>query len=309
MIKINIVDFVEKSLPKKVYENGHGEVWWSAHRIPEMHNISMGWESIRNPSEDDSLLVLEPYCVSPTEYDASFAKKFKYVFTWAPQVYQGSELKVIQINHPGRRMPFNPDALYQKSMPWKQRANEVAFIFNNKFSSHDSQLYSLRLQLADAIHETHQVQVAWYGFNRLYKSYYKGSVVSKDPILEKTRFVVCMENSYDPLYSKNYFTEKLPDVIESGAVPLYMGCHNIDDLGLHKDSYIDLRKFISKNGNDYKISIDALNRTMVMFTKQQHDIYKQAMIENVKNEKLMYNLTSYSRMYETMIKAYGEINE
>ena len=303
-IQINIVNAYYNSSPKKIYENERGEVWNSKDPIPEMHNISMGKDSIKNPSAKDSLLVLEPCCVAPLEYDATFAKQFKYVFTWVPQAY--SELEnIVGINCPSRHDPFNAETMYLNSVPWNKRENEVVFIFNNKFSSHYSQTYSLRTKLAEVLHQSNRIKVSWYGRTRINKPYFKGSVMSKEYVLQRSKFVVCMENSYDPIYSRNYFTEKMPEVIESGAVPLYMGCYNIDDFNFSKDSYIDLRQYVTKSDGGYDVSLEPLLKELSTFNKQQHENYKQAMIDNVKNKNL-FSIISYNKTYDTMINTYGD---
>lgn len=301
-VKIAIVNDCYDPFPKKIYENDFGEIWNSQERISDMHNISMGSHSIPNPLPDDSLLVLEPYCVAAFEYNLKLTKQFKYIFTWTPQAFT-NPANTVEINYPSRHDVFDVETMYVNSVPWNKRTNEVVFIYNNKTSSHPSQLYTLRSQMAEYFHQS-SIKTSWYGRTPINKKYFKGSIDSKDQVLQKSKFVVCMENCYDPIYSRNYFTEKFPEIIESGAIPLYIGCHNIDDFNFHKDSYIDLRKYILKSNSGYKINIKSLLDTMLVFNEQKYQNYKTAMIDNIKKDEGIFYLTSYQRMYDTMINTY-----
>lgn len=61
-------------------------------------------------------------------------------------------------------------------------------------------------------------------------------------LMSECRFVFALENIYDSFYSDNYLTEKIFHAFLSGAVPVYLGCYNVEKL-ISPDLFVDLRKF------------------------------------------------------------------
>lgn len=297
MIKINIVYTCGGQL-HKLYENAKGEVWMSESRHPDMINVGMGYHSIREHAPEDCFLLLEPYCVSPEDYGVEFLKGFRKIFTWADRaVPEGIE--VIKINHPSfyQIPPSAPTDWHH----WNQRANEIAIIANNKQSNHYSQIYHLRVQLADLLHQHSNFRVAWYGENPGGKVYFKGRIESKHEVLKKVKFCICTENSYDEKYSHNYFTEKMPDVWMAGAVPLYMGCYNINDFNLFEHSYIDLRTYVTKVGTDLNVNLNPLLSRIHNFSEQQYNNYCDGVRAGLFANGKLNELVGFERAYDTII--------
>lgn len=306
-IILNIVYSPQTGPSTKVFENEDGEIWNSPHRIKNMINIGMGWYSITKPvrKEKDCLLVVEPFCVLERDYDLKFACKFDKVFTWAVKGFQDSRIKdkVVEINHPSFHNFPNSEEASKNWLPWKERKNEIVFIANNKTSKHHSELYSLRVQMADMFHGS-GFEVSWYGQIPLKKPYYKGKAADKQEILRKAKFSMCCENSYDPNYSHGYFSEKLPDVWRSGAMPLYMGCFNIDDLGFFDGSYIDLRKYVKKEGRQHKINQEALLNKLNSITEEEHAAWTTRIKNEIIDSKSFKEQISFKKAYETMLKSF-----
>lgn len=307
-LNINIVYSPQKRGPHVIFENKLAKVYNSKTYDQKKINIGMGWYSIRNPKAGDSLIVIEPRCVLERDYNPKFISKFKYIFTWATKAFNNIKLpntKIIEVNHPCAHSKININNLSKKWTPWQQRENEVVFIANNKQSPHISQLYTLRVKLADMFHHQSNMKVSWYGQIPLNKPYYKGTVKSKFDVLSKAKFTVCSENSYHKKYSHNYFTEKLPDAWKGGAVPLYMGCYNIDDFKFHPDSYIDLRKYVKKDftpGSKYHEIDKKLLKLVDNFTENQYKkLIRQVKLEAEKPKGLNH-IVSYDRFYEKIIE-------
>lgn len=76
---------------------------------------------------------------------------------------------------------------------------------------------------------------SWKDFDRQYKGYAK----NKKETVKKARFVFAYENSF----SKNYISEKIWDVMNGGAVPIYLGADDID-------TYVPQECFINKKDFD-----------------------------------------------------------
>lgn len=305
---INIIYSPQNRQPHKVYANENGEIWRSAKRDPKKINISMGWYSNPKPHPGDSIFVVEPFCVLERDYNINFVKKFKYIFTWASKAFEKDPVKkrVIEINHPCfNRLP-NHKNVDNNWLGWKERSNEIVFIANNKSSKHHSELYSFRLQLADMLHKKSKYKVSWYGQIPIKRPYYRGEIKSKQEILTKVKFSVCTENSYDPIYTYNYFTEKLPEVWMAGAVPIYMGCHNINNFGFFDNSYIDLRKFTQKAGKQMRVKENALIQKIHNFNENKYDIWSQNVKNKIFKSGQLEKVTSYKKVYDKMIDTFDK---
>lgn len=305
-IEINIVYSPQTEPPAIVYENDLGIIWNSPGKNTNMHNIGMGWYSIRDPEPNDSILVMEPFCVLERDYDLEFVKKFKHIFTWAIKAFEDESVvsKVVEINHPScHDLPSK--ALVGQDWPgWDKRNNEIVFIANNKYSLHNSELYSFRLQLADMLHKHSKYSVSWYGEIPINKPYYRGKAFNKLEILKKAKFSVCTENSIDPIYTHNYFTEKMPEVWLAGAMPIYMGCYNIDSFGFADHSYIDLRIYCQKQENTFKIDNASLISRIEAFDAARYEGLKADIVYNVNKQDGLYHIISFKRVYEKIIQTY-----
>ena len=303
-VQINIVYLPGTGEPSKIYENDKGIVWNSNKYDSGKINVGMGWYSLRNPKENDCLLAIEPYCILPRDYDPDFCKNFKYVFTWTPKAFKHPDLinKIVKIKHPCWHSNFDIDEVSKKWLPWNERKNEVVFIANNKSSPHSSELYSLRLQLADLIHNRSSFEVSWYGQSDLKKPYYKGTISSKDDVLTKAKFSVCTENSYDHIYTENYFSEKMPDVWLAGCVPIYMGCYNINRFDFPEQSYIDLRTYVKKHKKVHNVDYDNLIKRIEGFEEFRYNNWVIDIKHALFRTNKLYNLVAYKEMYEKIIE-------
>lgn len=306
---LNIVYSPQTGPDHIVFQNHLGEIWHSAKYHPNKHNIGMGWYSLRDPKPQDSIFVVEPYCVLPMDYRPDFLAKFRYIFTWATKALTQPELKnkVIEVNHPScKDLYYKQNQMEAGWLPWKERSDEVVIIANNKTSTHNSELYSLRLQLADLIHQKSKMRVSWYGQEPpLKKPYVKGLANSKKNILTKMKFSLCTENSYDPMYTYNYFTEKMPEVWASGCVPIYMGCYNIDSFGFPPNSYIDLRNYITKKGNNVKINEEAFLKALHNYNGEKYAAYRNTVLQQILIPEKLFHIISHHRVYKKMIQTFA----
>lgn len=304
---INIIYTPGKGPPTKMFENEQGEIWNSNKYDDSKINIGMSWYSLRDPKPGDSLLVVEPICVNPRDYNLKFTQKFKHIFTWTPQAFPNPQVKpkVIGINHPTYHNFPNPDQLQKKWAPWEQRKNKIIFIANNKSSQHHSELYSLRILLADILDSSSKFEVEWYAQIPIKRKYYKGKIDNKNDILGKSKFSVCTENCYHPIYSHNYFTEKMPDVWKAGAVPIYFGCHNIDSFQLPSNSYLDLRPFCQKEGKRWKINKKGLIEKIESYSADQHQKYLNNLYHQVFANGKLKKLSSFDQAYQKILATFA----
>lgn len=301
--EFNII-YAPQTGPKHViYEDDKYKIWQERKRVSQMPNVGMSFYSMKTAVPQDSMYVIEPRCVHSQDYDKRFIqkKKVKFIFTWASKAFQDPFLKnkVVELNHPSCLYPPKIETLEKTwSTPWKDRNMEIVFIANNKSSSHESELYSLRVQLADELHK--HFKVKWYGQIPIKKPYYAGKIESKNQALGKAKFTICTENCYDSKFSYNYFTEKMPDAWFNGSVPIYMGCFNVDELGFDTQSYIDLRPIVNKSGKKHDVKFDALIKRIKEFNSTDYEKTRNAFFENIRKPNGLYHVISYDRVYKTM---------
>ena len=301
---INIVYTPQTDGPHKVYENDKGEIWHSATRDPNKINIAMGWYSSPTPKAADSFLVVEPYCILDRDYRVDFAKKFKYIFSWASKAFIHDLIKpkLVEIHHPTYHSYPNFETIQNDWPTWSERKKEIIFVANNKTSQHHSEIYSLRLLLADMLDAMlPDFNISWYGQIPIKRKYYKGTIDDKQSVLKQAQFSICTENSYDPIYTHNYLTEKMPDVWMSGAVPIYMGCYNIDDFGFPANSYIDLRSYARKEGPRWLVNKEALTERIKSFTETDYSSYKSNLQSGIFDNNKLVERTSYALAYDKII--------
>lgn len=308
-VKVNLIYMpqnVDAEAPR--YQNEFGELWMNAHHKPNMHNISMSFYSADYPNPvalGDSIYVIEPMCVSERDYELFFVEKFKYIFTWAEQAFKNTRAqhKIISLNHPSCLGMDKKQFENRKKnwSSWNDRRNEIVFIANNKASNHFSELYSRRVILAQWLSNNSQnYKVSWYAQLPITASYFKGTINGdKSEILNHVKFSICTENCYDEKYSTNYFTEKMPEVWFSGAVPIYMGCYNIDQMGFHPDSYIDLRKFTDGKNVRLRELLNEINT----FDEEKYNRYVAAVDYNI-NQANLFDKISEEKVMSKMIETF-----
>lgn len=276
---------------KKMYENEYGIIYMSSKYHEGKYNIAYNHDNIVDINKVNSFIALEPFCTMAKNYDKEFIKKCKFIFTWTKRAYPQAD-NVIEFKHASIR--FNQRFITDDN--WQNRSDEIVFIANNKTSNHSSELYSLRLKLADALSEHYKV--SWYGKMPINRKYYKGDVSHKSEVLRNVKFSICTENNYDQLYSHNYLSEKLPDVLLHGAVPIYMGCYNIDEFEFIKNTYIDLRKYCTNPSKGFDINVGGILSEINSFDYDNH----KKNVENISDENI-YSI-SFSQMYDKIIETY-----
>jgi hypothetical protein len=205
-------------------------------------------------------------------------------------------------------VPQNADNLRSTWLPWEQRNGVIIVAGASKTSRHPASIYDLRIMLADFFFENN-FYVAWYGTTSLYgysrgkRLYYKGPLTDKVNKIREYKFTICTENTYDPVYSHNYLTEKLPHAIYGGALPLYMGCYNIDKL-VPKHTFFDLRNFVIRDNGKLTLLKQPLLEAINSFTKENFERYQEAAYQFVKDPLGLSYHADMKRFLRQMLKEY-----
>lgn len=298
-VEINLVYLPQKGI-EKIYEDEDGVIFRSKNKDSNKINIALGHLAIRKPSGKDSILCLEPRCVTPLDYKKEINNYYK-VFSWCePAMSFLPKNKFHIINHPSW---VNPPLLKDLVRPkWNERSGFV-IISNNKTSNHFSQIYDIRIKIADYLYSK-KVDISWFGQDSLDRPYYKGPVKDKLEVLRNAKFCICPENCYDQIYSHGYFSEKMPDAWFGGCVPIYMGCYNINDFKFPKESYIDLREFVDKTHSKTKIWYSKLFDKISSYNEYDYIKMFYASNEIMNRENGLYYIISNTRAYKNIIKSF-----
>lgn len=288
---INIVYSGHIGDPSLHHQSELGSVHVWGHRDPNKFNV---FTQIVDPQKNDCFFMQEPVVVRPQDFNPDNVRRFHKVFTW----FDGFDLpNVVKINFPSL-LHNNPSIEDLRMNPsWDERSNEIVIIANPKKSTHHASIYPLREKLADAFYQN-GFKVSWYGQHKLRAPYFAGTITDKVSVLKKVRFSICSENTYDPLFSKNYLTEKLPHVLMSGCVPLYMGCHNIEEFGMSDRSMIDLRKYT----ND----IPGLIERVRNYSQAEYDVYRQEIYTEIQKPDGLFHRVSYHTAYDIMLRTLNQ---
>lgn len=105
------------------------------------------------------------------------------------------------------------------------------------------------------------------------------------------------------IYSYNYLTEKLPQTIYGGALPLYMGCHNIDELA-PEHTIFDLRNFVIKDSGKWKLLERPLLEALNSFTKEKFERYQETTYQYLKSPTGISYHADMKRFLRQMLKEY-----
>jgi hypothetical protein len=252
--------------------------------------------------KSDSLLVLEPHCVCPNSYNPQFTKRFKKVFNWTPHPQESKSDNFVLINHPTWDGVI-PKNIYKKGQcGWGKREDKVVMVASNKKFNRPEQLYTLRIDIMNSLYKRKTIPVVGYGVAPFKQPWFKGKIGDKRKVINNVKFVLCTENCYHPHYSFNYFTEKMFDALLAGAVPIYMGCYNIDQLNVPK-SYIDLRPYVKgEKGKHILSDVNGLLNEIKSYNKEKHARLQMEVAESVAAPDGLYHLTSSAQMFHTMAK-------
>src|SRR5690606_2295704 len=298
-IEINFIYLPQKGI-EKIYEDENGIIYRSKIKDPKHINVALGYLANRRPLDQDSILCLEPRCVTALDYSEEI-KKFHKVFSWCkPGMNFIPDQKLHIIHHPSWEDPPKYETLVRPK--WSERQGFVV-VSNNKTSDHYSNIYEVRIKIADYLYAK-KFDVSWYGQESIDRPYYKGPAKNKLEVLQKARFCICPENCYDEVYSHGYFSEKMPDAWFGGCVPLYIGCYNIDELNIPKECYIDLRDFVKKTKEKTKILYSELHNKINSFRENDYTNMIHATNEFMNREDGLYYIISNKRAYRDIIKSF-----
>lgn len=253
------------------------------------------------------LLIFECEIIRPDNWDLNKHKYFNKIFTWKDDIIDNKKYFKINFSH-------NILKTINKELSKKEKL--CTLIAGNKKSKHSLELYSKRVEVIRWFEKNYPNDFDFYGIgwseyrlenrylNFLFKKSkisklfkpdfvsYKGSIESKNEILQRYKFAICYENARD---ISGYITEKIFDCFFAGCVPIYWGANNITE-HVPKDCFIDKRNFYNyealyayiKNMNheEYLQYLDNIEKFLCSQKAYQFscDFFAKTLIKTIINE-------------------------
>lgn len=189
------------------------------------------------------VILNEPPCVMPENFDKSILANFDLVFTYYDDLIDNQ--KYFKFYTPQPESVINP---YTKGYRDKKLCT---FVGANKSSLIDGELYSERRKAILFFQDNHSEEFDFYGKSWDGSGFtaYKGAIDNKLEILSQYKFSICYENSS----LNGWISEKIFDSFFAGCVPIYLGAPNITDY-IPANTFIDRRHF-----SDYARLYDFIN--------------------------------------------------
>jgi len=304
MLRINIIyrnnNMPADVLPVIIAPDGSYEVVWSKAVRPKSDVVVYFNEYVYNRRAHDRicpdalriLYMYEPVAVDPMQYTRRIWKQFDAILTWNTYLVSsspsftfeaGAYFDLPYCSHYGiAPIAGVPDIA--------ARERAICQVCGDKYSLAAEEIYSERRKIARWFHSHAKTRMDVFGKPAMATPNYRGVAVDKAETFSRYRYALCFENTYHPLWTKGYLTEKILDCMASLTIPVYYGCSNIEEL-VPSDCFIDYRRFSS---------LDELDDFLQSMTDEEYLGY----VERMRKFAAEYNAPerhSAYRLYEKIL--------
>ncbi len=237
------------------------------------------------------LYMYEPPAIDPMQYTKRVWKQFDAILTWNTYLIGASPAFTFEAGA-YFDLPYCFDYGVKpvtSALDLATRERAICQICGDKYSLSAEEIYSDRRQVARWFHQHARTRMDVFGRPPMDTPNYRGPCASKAETFAKYRYALCFENTFHPLWTRGYLTEKILDCMASGTVPVYYGCSNIEEL-VPRDCFIDYRRFAS---------LEELDAFLQDMTDHEYLGYAERMRKFVAD----YNAPirhSANRLYETV---------
>lgn len=239
------------------------------------------------------LYMYEPVAIDPMQYTRRVWKQFDAILTWNTYLIESSSA-----------FTFEPGAYYE--LPYcshyglepiselpdpARREKAICQVCGDKYSLAAEEIYSERRKVARWFHTQATTRMDVFGKPAMDTPNYRGVADDKGETFSRYRYALCFENTYHPLWTRGYLTEKILDCMASLTIPIYYGCSNIEEL-VPADCVVDYRRFSS---------LEELDDFLQSMTDEEYLGYAARMHDFVKTYHAREKHSAY-RLYETVAK-------
>jgi hypothetical protein len=306
MLRINIV-YQNNNMPADILPaikapDGSYEVTWS--RQPQTGSDAVIYfnhytykRRIHDricPHARKILYMYEPPAIDPMQYTKRVWKQFDAILTWNTYLTESSSAFTFEAGA-YYDLPYCFDygiRPLEGAVGPSVRKRAIVQICGDKYSLSAEEIYSERRKVARWFHKHAKTPMDVFGRPPMDTPNYRGECADKAETMARYRYALCFENTFHPLWTRGYVTEKILDCMAAGTIPIYYGCSNIEDL-VPPDCFIDYRKFSS---------LEELDETLQTMTDEEYLDYADRMYVFLER----YNAPdrhSVHRLYEAVVKA------
>lgn len=303
MLKINIVyqnkNMPAAALPPIEAPDGSYSVLWSRTVQPDSDAVVYFNHYTYNrrvhekvcPGAVKVLYMYEPPAIDPMQYTRRIWKQFDTILTWNTYLTESSPLFTFEAGA-YYDLPYCSDygvSPLQGLPDPATRERAICQICGDKYSLSAEEIYSERRKVARWFHFNAKTRMDVFGKPAMDVPNYQGVCADKAETFARYRYALCFENTFHPVWTQGYLTEKILDCMATGTIPVYYGCSNIQEL-VPPDCFIDYRDFSSLEDLD-------------IFLKNLSDDEYLGYVERIRQFLFAYNAPqrhSAVRLYETV---------
>jgi hypothetical protein len=258
MLRINVV-YQNNNMPADVLPpieaaDGSYLVTWSRAVQPDSDavvyfNHYTYSRRIHNQVCPDALKILymyEPVAVDPVQYTRQVWMQFDLILTWNTYLTEASHAFIFEAGA-YYDLPYTADygltPLTGLPDP-ASREKAICQVCGDKYSLSVEEIYSERRKVARWFHANGKTRMYVFGTPAMNVPNYLGVCHNKAETFSTYRYALCFENSFHPVWTRGYLTEKILDCMATQTIPIYFGCSNIEEL-IPDNCFIDYRNFSS----------------------------------------------------------------
>ena len=243
------------------------------------------------------LYMYEPPSIDPMQYTRRVWKQFDAILTWNTYLTESSSAFTFEAGA-YFDLPFCPSwgVITNRELPDPlTRERAICQLCGDKYSLAAEEIYSERRKVARWFHGHAKTRMDVFGTPAMGTPNYRGVADDKAETFSRYRYALCFENTYHPLWTKGYLTEKILDCMASLTIPIYYGCSNIEEL-VPADCFVDYRRFSS---------LEELDAFLQSMTDEEYLGYAERMRDFVKEYNAPDRHSAY-RLYETIVTTMNE---
>lgn len=305
MTTINIV-YRNNNMPADVLppisaSDGTYSVVWSRHPQPgcdvavyfNHYTFNRRMHERICPSAVKLLYLYEPPAIDPMQYTKVVWRKFDAVLTWNTYLTGASPFFIFEAGA-YYDLPYCSDygiTPLEAPPDLTKRERAICQICGDKYSPVAEELYSQRRRMARWFHENAKTRMDVYGNPPMAVPNYRGVCADKAATLSRYRYALCFENTFHPIWTRGYLTEKILDCMAAGTIPVYCGCSNIEEL-VPTDCFIDYREISS---------LHELDERLQSMGDEEYLGYVQRMRAFIGQVNAPYRYSAF-RLYETVAR-------
>jgi len=245
------------------------------------------------------LYMYEPPAIDPMQYTRRVWKQFDAILTWNTYLTESSNAFTFEAGA-YFDLPYCSDygiAPTEVQPEPAMREKAICQVCGDKYSLSEEEIYSERRKIARWFDAHAKTRMDVFGKPAMATPNYRGVAENKAETFSRYRYALCFENTYHPLWTRGYLTEKILDCMASSTIPVYYGCSNIEEL-VPSDCFIDYRRFSS---------LEELDAFLQSMTDEEYLGYAERMSKFAAEYNAPQRHSAY-RLYETVVETMDRVD-